>query len=244
MNLGLEGRRALVTGSSRGIGRSIAETLEREGCAVTLTGRNRPENLLVRGSFFQGDLTVAAVREELAVSVERMGLDVLVLNLGSGRSKRPLAEDEAEWHRMLSLNLDSAASLFRRLVPALEKSRGCALFVSSIAGLEASGAPTSYTAAKAALNAFAKAASRELGPRGVRVNIVCPGNILFPGSSWEVRLAADRVGVEEMLRREVPLGRWGRPEEIADAVAFLCSERAAFVTGATIVADGGQTRGF
>ena len=244
MNLGLDGRRALVTGSTRGIGRAIAEALGREGCSVTLTGRSRPDELPERAEFFQGDLTLSTAREELAVSAERAGLDILVLNLGSGRSKPPLTEDEPEWDRILSLNLNSAAALFRRLTPALEKSKGCALFISSIAGLETLGAPTAYAAAKAGLNAFAKAASRELGPRGIRVNVLCPGNIFFAGSSWETRLASDKPSVEEMLRREVPLGRFGKPEEIADAAAFLCSPRAAFVTGAIVAADGGQTRGF
>lgn len=244
MNLGLEGRRALVTGSSRGIGRAIGEALRREGCEVTLTGRTRPSDLPGGAAFFEGDLTASAARESLARSSEGRGLDVLVLNLGSGRSKPPLTEDDGEWDRVFSLNLDSAASLLRRLAPALEKSKGCALFVSSIAGLEAMGAPTAYTAAKAGLNAFAKAASRELGPRGVRVNAICPGNVLFPGSSWEDRLTSDRETVQAMLSREVPLGRFGRPEEIADAAVFLCSPRAGFITGTALVIDGGQTRGF
>ena len=115
--------------------------------------------------------------------------------------------------------------------------------VASIAGLESSSAPLPYSAAKAALLNYGKNLARQLGPFNVRVNSVAPGNILFPGGSWERHLAERRDEVLKLIEAEVPLRRFGRPDEIADLIVYLSSERAAFITGSCIIADGGQTRG-
>src|SRR3954452_12123115 len=120
--------------------------------------------------------------------------------------------------------------------------RGSIVLVSSIAGLESLGAPIPYGTAKAALEHYAKDLSRRVGRHGVRVNTVAPGNILFPGGTWQRKLDADPAGVQSMIAAEVPLGRFGTPMEIGSAVAFLASDRAAFITGACMVVDGGQTR--
>ena len=116
------------------------------------------------------------------------------------------------------------------------------LFVSSICGCEVLGCPTAYAAAKSALNTYAKTIARPLGGRNIRVNLLSPGNVIFPGSTWEDKLAADAKTVQAMLEREVPLNRLGSLEEIADIAVFLTSRQAGFVTGANWIADGGQTR--
>jgi 3-oxoacyl-[acyl-carrier protein] reductase len=119
---------------------------------------------------------------------------------------------------------------------------GSIVFVSSIAGLESLGAPLPYGAAKAALEHYSKDLARRVGKHGVRVNTVAPGNILFPGGTWQRKLDADSPDVMQMISAEVPLGRFGAPEEIGALVAFVSSPKAAFITGACLVADGGQTR--
>jgi 3-oxoacyl-[acyl-carrier protein] reductase len=124
----------------------------------------------------------------------------------------------------------------------VEARRGSIVFISSIAGLESLGAPLPYGAAKAALEHYSKDLSRRVGMHGVRVNTVAPGNVLFPGGTWQQKLDADSAKVTSMIAAEVPLSRFGTPREIGAAVAFLASDRAAFITGACLVADGGQTR--
>jgi 3-oxoacyl-[acyl-carrier protein] reductase len=119
---------------------------------------------------------------------------------------------------------------------------GSILYISSIVAVEATPAPLPYSAAKAALNNYAKNLARQLGPQRIRVNTIAPGNIYFPGGSWERHLANRKEAVESMLQTEVPLQRFGTPEEIASLAAYLCSPQAGFATGSCFVMDGGQTR--
>lgn len=251
MQLELASKKALVTGSSRGIGRAIAKALHDEGCKVALNGRDAA-SLAAAASELAGAVTAAGdvsqpeqARRVVADAIAALGgLDILVCNVGSGRSVPPGSETYEEWQRVFATNLWSATNTVEAARDALMASGGVIVFVSSICGLEVvSGAPVTYSAAKAALHAYARGIARPLAKQGVRVNMVSPGNVLFPGSGWESKLAADAAGVQAMLDREVPVQRMGTPEEIAAAVAFLASPRAAFITGADLVADGGQTRG-
>ena len=138
---------------------------------------------------------------------------------------------------------DAAVEAARAFLPLLEAAGGNLLFIASITGLEAFGAPVDYSTAKAALIAFSKNLARKMGPRGVRVNALAPGNVIFPGGDWDQKKTDDPARVEGMLRASVPLARFGTPEEIGAAAAFLLSPRAAFITGTCLVVDGGQTVG-
>uniref|UniRef100_I2Q7L3 Short-chain alcohol dehydrogenase like protein n=1 Tax=Desulfovibrio sp. U5L TaxID=596152 RepID=I2Q7L3_9BACT len=259
MELGLSGQRVLVTGSSRGIGLGIAEAFAAEGALVALNGRDvaalaaARDNLTCRFprarlEIFPADLADEKEASCLARSVAAClgGLEHLVCNVGSGRSVPPLEEDAEEWRRMFSINLLTAANAVRALLPLLLATRAAGAgatvcFVSSICARERLGCPTTYAAAKSSVNAYAKSLSDTLGRRGVRVNAVSPGNVLFRGSTWEEKLARDSDGVRECIARDVPLGRFARVEEIADVVVFLASSRAGFVNGANWVVDGGQS---
>lgn len=251
MDLELNGKVVLVAGSSRGIGLAIAEAFLQEGASVIVTGRREEplaaaveqlgnaEHVLAwcgdAGDPEQIPALLAAARERFG------GVDVVVANVGSGRGTRGWDVSADEWVSALQTNLLGSMNLARDVAPLLLERDGSSLTViSSIAGIESIGAPVPYEAAKAALVHAAKALSRSLAP--VRVNVVAPGNVLFPGGRWEELLNEDREKVEAMLRSDVPLGRFGVPGEIADAVLFLSSARAAFVTGACLVVDGGQSR--
>lgn len=255
MHLGLKDKVAFVAGSSRGIGKGIASVLLEEGARVCLTGRHEaalastgselshgiPDRLMT----FAGDLTEASVVEDAHRQVlAHWGVvDVLVCNIGSGAARNGWLLTAADWDPVFRINLWATVRLVEAFLPSMvEAQHGNVILISSIAGLESLGAPIPYGAAKAALEHYAKDLARRVGRHGVRVNTVAPGNILFPNGTWQRKLDADAAGVNAMIAAEVPLGRFGTPEEIGAAVAFLASDRAAFITGACLVADGGQTR--
>ena len=167
----------------------------------------------------------------------------MVANIGDGRGPAGASIDRRDWERLLEINLIGSGLLAAAALPRLTvRGRGSLTFVSSIAGVEAIGAPVPYAAAKAGLLMAMKSYARQVGSSGVRVNAVAPGNILFPGGNWERKLAERRDDIERYVREEVPLQRFGGPDEIADAVVFLASDRAGFITGSVLVVDGGQTR--
>jgi 3-oxoacyl-[acyl-carrier protein] reductase len=258
MDLSLRDKVAFIAGSSRGIGLAVARGFLREGAKVAISGRKtgslgQARDLLAaeagrdRVMAIPGDMTRERDLDQALSLVETTlgGLDAVVANVGSGTARSGWDLSLDDWQAALDLNLLGSVALARKAMSRLiARGGGSITFVSSIAGVEAINAPLGYSAAKAAVLSAMKSLSRLAGPQGVRVNAVAPGNVLFPGGSWERKLMERRDFFEEYIRTEVPLQRFARPEEIADAVLFLASERASFITGACLVVDGGQTRSF
>lgn len=248
MELELSGKTALVTGSSRGIGRAIAEALQAEGCRVAINARNSDRlqacaSAIGAAVAIVGDVADAGeTRRVVDDAVRRLGgLDILVCNVGSGRSVPPGDETHEEWLRVFALNLWSTTNTVEAAREALAATRGVIVCVSSICGLEVvPGAPVTYSVAKAALNAYVRGIARPLGKMGVRINAVAPGNILFDGSVWSRKLTEDTSAVQSMLERDVALARMGTPRNVAELVAYLASPRADFATGGVWKLDGGQ----
>jgi len=246
-----------VAGSSRGIGRAIAAALLNEGAQVVLTGRDAASLeiarvqlsadvgadrvLAIAGDF--GDANVIAAAFERTVEVFGR-VDHLIANLGTGAGRPGWEQPEEEWQRLFEANFFASVRLTQGVLPYLLKNDagGSVLYISSITGVEATAAPLPYSAAKGALNNYAKNLARQLGAQKVRVNTIAPGNIYFEGGSWERRQQADGAAVERMLKAEVPQQRLGTPEEIASLACYLCSAQAGFATGSCYVMDGGQTR--
>ncbi len=260
MNLELAGKNVLVGGASRGIGKAIAAAFVAEGANVTLTGRNaesldaamtdirakvgadRPDAVHA----VAGDLGAdGQARKAVEAAREKWGqLDILIANVGSGRTTPGWQASEDEWRDVFETNLWSSMKLVNAALPDMvEAGAGSIVAIGSIAGLEALGAPISYAAAKTALASYTANLARSVGRDGVRVNCVAPGNVYFEGGTWDVKMQEDEAGVRAMLNAEVPLNRFATPEEIADLTVFVASPRAGFMTGACVVADGGQTRG-
>ena len=259
MDLKLNNQIVLITGSSRGIGKGIAEVFLKEKSKVILTGRDESTLIETADSckkkfdssnvyYYHGDLQK---QESITLLQEYVNnnfgyLNHLVCNIGSGRSVPVLEEDLNEFQRMLDLNLLSAVGVVKEMIPLLEKSSTSNFeptsitFIGSICGVESLGCPTAYASAKSALETYAKNISKPLGKKGIRVNTVSPGNILFPNSVWEKKLEQDETAVQHMIKNKVALSKFGTVEDVGYAVAYLSSKCANFITGINLVVDGGQ----
>jgi 3-oxoacyl-[acyl-carrier protein] reductase len=256
MDLGLQDRIVFVAGSSRGIGLGIVQRFLDEGARVVVTGRDTE---VLRATVFElagrhGSDRVLAVAGDL---MTRTGIaaallevearwrfpDAIIANIGNGSSRPGWEVEPAEWERLFAVNFWSAVYLAEAALPRLvARGTGSIVFITSIVGREAVNAPLPYSAAKAALIKYTKTLSRAVAGQGVQVNCIAPGNIYFPGGSWDRKLQQDAGKVDAYLTAEVPLARFGRPEEIGTLATFLCSPLSGFITGACLVADGGQTR--
>jgi 3-oxoacyl-[acyl-carrier protein] reductase len=254
VDLGLTGKVALVTGSSRGIGRGIATRLVEEGSDVVFSARGAEAlDTAVRNATGPGrahgvvaDVTSAeGAVAVVAAAVESFGgLDIVVNNVG-GSGARTIDElDVDDLTDVLGRNLVPALAVSRAALPSLrERGGGTIAIIASIWGREGGGGP-SYNVAKAAEISLAKAMAGDLAGDRIRVFSVAPGSTLFPGGSWERRMRDDPEGMAAFVERELPWGRFGSVDEIADVVTFLVSPRASWVVGTCVVVDGGQSHGF
>jgi NAD(P)-dependent dehydrogenase (short-subunit alcohol dehydrogenase family) len=256
MNLNLRGKRALVTGAGRGIGRSIALCLAREGASVSVVSRTLSdiESLVAEmGHEAVGhcgvvmDLALEAAPGQLIDSLSKKSftpVDIVVHNLGGTLDVRDPFCSLEDWRRVWRLNVEIAIELNLLLVPAMRERRwGRIIHISSISAMENHG-PVTYCAVKAALTAYARSLGRVLAPDGIVVTVVLPGAVFTEGGYWDIASRERPDHVQKYLADRMAIHRFGEPDEIGNAVAFLCSDKASFFIGSVVPIDGGQGRSF
>jgi len=255
MDLGLAGRVAIVTGGSRGIGRGIVEALVAEGVRVVTCARGEgPLQELAASLEARGgevlpmvlDLAEPDAGDQLvAAAVARWGgVDIVVNNVGGNRRKPFEETTDQDWTELFDLNVATSFRVSRAAIPALRaRGGGSIVFIASIFGREAGGPGLSiYNTTKSAMISAARIMALELAGDGIRVNSVAPGSIRFPGGSWDRRVQEDPEGMAQWVEGNLPMGRFGTVEEVANVVTFLSSPRASLMTGTCIPVDGSQGR--
>jgi 3-oxoacyl-[acyl-carrier protein] reductase len=253
VNLELQDKCVLVSGATRGIGRAIALLFAAEGARVCAVARGQDGldalNKELPGShaFIAADVTSAdGASAAVEGCVRALGaIDIVVCVVGKSFAREASQMDDDDLVKSIDMNLMSAARVAQRAVPHLRARRGgtSITMISSIWGREAGGAP-GYNIAKAGVMAMAKALARDYAAHGIRVNSIAPGSILFPGGGWDRRQQTDPAAMAAFVEREIPMGRFGTVDEVANVVAFVASPRASWITGACIPVDGGQSRAY
>ncbi len=248
MDLGLKGQKAIITGGSRGLGRAAAETFAAEGVDVAICSRGADGVEEARKSLEAKGVRVFAQAVDvgdkdalegfIAASIEDLGgLDTLVSNPSGGNGV-----DEASWKANFEVDMMGAVRSVNAATKALAASEnGNIIFISSTAAVETFMGPTSYNAIKAALVTHANGLSQALAPQGIRVNTVSPGPIMIEGGAWDM-IKTHNSAMYDATVAQVPAGRLGTAQEVADAIAFLASPRSAFTTGVNLILDGGFTK--
>lgn len=248
MDLGLQGKTAIVTGASKGIGKSIASVLAEEGVNVAICARGDEALRAAEKELREKGVKVFAQSCDIGdaekfnafldgVKAQFGKVDILVNNV----SALSLGEEEHDWEASVAIDLMASVKATRKVVPwMIESGGGNILFISSISGLE-SGSPAAYAASKAALISYSKTLSAQLAPKNIRVNTIAPGSVEFGGGLWEMAKMHDRPFYDRVVS-SIPSGRMGTPDEIGKVAAFLVSPCASWVTGTCLSVDGGQHR--
>jgi 3-oxoacyl-[acyl-carrier protein] reductase len=248
VDLGIAGKVALVTAGTRGIGLGIAQALANEGVRVAVAARTEVDVKRtaadLRGLGIVADLlTEAGCRRAVGETEQSLGaIDILINNLGLRAGSSWSDTGPLEFEAAFAGNAVVSVRMTQLVLPGmLQRGWGRVVVLASIWGRESGGAPA-YNAAKAAEISFVTSMAREVAAKGVTVNAIAPGSILWEGGGWHRRQQADPEAMAELVRREMPLGRFGTVEEVAVLATFLCSTQASLINGACIPVDGGQSR--
>ncbi len=249
MDLHLKGKVVLITGGSKGIGKAIAKAFKDEGAIVTIAARTMQELEKAQTEYqldgiYQGDLTTKEGREAVFQKlINEFGtIDILINNVGGSNGSSTMETELSLFEEAMQLNFFSAVHFSQLAVPVMkEKGKGSIINISSVFGRESGGKPT-YNSAKAAMISFTKSLADEVIKDGIRVNGVAPGSILHPTGNWQKRLEENPEKIQAFVDHQIPAGRFGTVEEIANVVVFLASEKASWVVGASLNVDGGQSR--
>ena len=250
MILNLENKNVLIVGGSKGIGKQIAMDFLKSGSNVSIISRTEPDNKLLKQkkcNHYICDVTdyehYSKISSEIINKFDGY-IDVLIFAVGSGAGNRVIFSEIQKWNKCWDLNFRTAlytANLFENFFN--KKTISSLTFIGSIAGIENIGAPDCYSVAKSSLVAFSKSLSKNLSP-SVRVNIISPGNIFIKNGTWDLIQKKNPHKVDEMIKKNVPLKRFGKAEDVSNLVLFISSEKASFITGSNIIIDGGQTNFF
>lgn len=249
MDLGLSGKIVFVTGGSKGIGKAIAQAFLAEGAHVAIAARSledleRAREEIGEVSIYQGDLTVESDRERVfrALLDEYGRIDVLVNNVGGSNGAKAMETNLSLFEEAMKLNYFSAVHFSQMAATEMRKTAGGSIInISSVYGRE-SGGKITYNNSKAALISFTKAFADEMIPEGIRVNGIAPGSILHPTGNWQRRLEQNPEKIQKFVEEDIPAGRFGTVEEVANVAVFLASDKSSWIVGATINVDGGQSK--
>jgi NAD(P)-dependent dehydrogenase (short-subunit alcohol dehydrogenase family) len=251
----LEGKVAIVTGSSKGIGEGCARVFAREGARVVVTSRNEREGAAVAAGISASGGTAFAlavdvsdsrqVRQMLETTLSRFGrLDILVNNAGQHLPKNVEKTSEEEWDHIIDTNLKSVFLCSKYAIPHLRKTRGCIVNMSSMVGVVGQGNSGAYSATKGGIIAMTKGMALDFAPDGIRVNCICPGWIETPLVNYWFAQQENEAESRKYIHSVHPLGRIGTIEECGEAALFLASDSSSFITGTVLAIDGGVTLGY
>ena len=248
MELNLKNKIIVISGSSKGIGKSIAEILLHEGCKVVINGRNKLNLLKTKNELskiskkinsIDGDVSKnATINKIKKIIIKKWGkIDGIVANASSLENTKN--KDSAF---LIKYNFEIVYNFVNNLIPSMKKNDASIVIIGSIAGLEDIGAPFYYTVFKSTLSSYVKSMSRKLSEKNIRINLVSPGNILFKNGNWEKKLNTNKSKINRMIKKNVPLKKFGKPQDVSIIVSVLLSNKTGFITGSNFVIDGGQTR--